>query len=181
MTASLLSLVFGVYACSSSSSNKSTPVDSGASSEAGGMDAGLEDADASAIGDVVTVDTAVIVDPMNCVPPGTKDNSLGIGGYCSPAAGQCAMQGLAGMVTICTADLAGAPTHGWFCTTPCTMSSQCGPGIACITTSAGEVCVPSACSSLFPEAGPPPVPDAGSVEAGLEAGPEPEAGLDGGG
>jgi hypothetical protein len=163
--------------CSSSSSGSKSPADSGATEGAAdAADAAAEDADA---GIVDSGAPDVIVDPMNCVPPATLNNNLGIGGYCSPGAGQCSMAGPTGTPTICTADLAGTPAHGWFCTAPCTMSSTCGPGAACLTTTMGEQCIPTACDSLFPEAGVPFMMEAGTeggaTDSGTKDAEQPEA------
>jgi hypothetical protein len=136
-------------------------------------DATMED---TSIPDVGPPD--VIVDPMNCVPPTATNNSLGIGGYCSPAAGQCAVVGLGGKVTICTADLAGTPAHGWFCTAPCSTSADCGAGSACLATSMGQQCVPTACEALFPEAGVPVIVDA-AADSGAEGGGPADAASEG--
>jgi hypothetical protein len=132
-------------ACSSSSpASEKTPQDSGADRDA--RSSPPKDAAAD-----------VIVDPKNCVPPGTPSNSAGVGGYCSPGGGQCDMVGPEGTAEICTADLAGTPAHDWYCTTPCSMPGQCGSGATCANTPAGSRCVPTKCLSLVPEAG---VPDA---------------------
>jgi hypothetical protein len=129
---SLVTLAFGVIACGSSSSNNGPPSDAG-------TDIGA---------DVVSMPEAgadVIVDPMNCVPFGTAGNDQGIGGYCSPSGGQCNVVGPGGSARICTADVPGTPPHAWFCTYPCMHTTECGAGAACVTTSMGSSCVPTAC------------------------------------
>lgn len=111
----------------------------------------------------VTAD--VIRDPANCVPPGTASNDQGIGGYCSPGGGQCAITGPGGSPRICTADIAGTPAHAWFCTYPC--PTNCGGGAACVTTAMGSECVPTSCDYLGVDASVPPV-DAGA-DSGMAA------------
>jgi hypothetical protein len=116
------------------------------SSSDNATDGGASDAHASdAKGDA-------IIDPMNCVPPGTPSNSQGIGGYCSPMGGQCTMAGPGGSATLCSADFQ-APAHAWFCTFPCTSSSTCGPGATCVNSSMGEGCVPASCLYLEGDGG----------------------------
>jgi hypothetical protein len=133
---SVLVLGFGyVTACSSSSTTSSGPQDAGKTSEGGGGGG----------------DAAVINDPMNCVAPGTANNSQGIGGYCSPGGGQCTTAGPGGAPRICTADVDGTPMHAWFCTYPCSGSTDtttCGPGAACVTATMGTGCVPMSCAFL---------------------------------
>jgi len=94
----------------------------------------------------------VITDPDNCIAPGSTSNVSGVGGYCSPAGGQCATAIAGGMASVCTADV-GAPAHAWFCTVPCTKTSDCGAGGAtCIATDQGQVCVPAACGAFVGDA-----------------------------
>jgi hypothetical protein len=95
----------------------------------------------------------VIVDPQNCVAPNAPNDSQGVGGYCSPGGGQCASSGPGGSPRICTADLASATTHDWYCTYPCSQPSDCGNAASCIATQQGMMCIPSACA---------PVVDAGT-------------------
>jgi hypothetical protein len=111
----------------------------------------------------------VIVDPHNCVPPGSAD-------YCSPAGGQCDMAGPGGGAEICTGDLPGTPPHAWYCTLPCDAdsASACAGGASCKDTPMGSRCVPESCDSLLPDGGP---LDSGS-ESGSE--PAPEGGADAG-
>jgi hypothetical protein len=90
----------------------------------------------------------VVIDPQNCVPPGTAPNDQGMGGYCSPGGEQCVTAGPGGAPRICTADVTGTPAHAWFCTYPCTSSSMCGTGASCITTAMGSGCVPTVCDYL---------------------------------
>lgn len=89
----------------------------------------------------------VIVDTANCVAPTTSNDSEGVGGYCSPGGGQCATAGPGGAPRICSADLAGAEPHEWYCTYPCTTSADCGSGAQCLATAQGMICVPPACGS----------------------------------
>jgi hypothetical protein len=110
----------------------------------------------------------VIVDPKNCVPPGTIPNSQGAGGYCSPGGGQCDMVGPGGVAEICTADLSGTPAHDWFCTLPCMKTPECGAGATCAPTPMGSHCVPESCDSFVPDGGP---VDAGMPDGEEEAGP----------
>ena len=117
-------MVLGLFACS----NNAPQTDAGA--DAG--DAGID----------------VIIDPQNCVPPGTKPNDQGMGGYCSPGGGQCDTAGPSGAPRICTADVSGTPEHAWFCTYPCTTSATCGAGVSCISNSQGSGCVPDICDYL---------------------------------
>ena len=90
----------------------------------------------------------VIIDPQNCVAPGTKPNDQGIGGYCSPGGGQCDNAGPGGSQRICTADVPGTPAHAWFCTLPCDPSINCGAGAQCINAAQGSGCVPNSCDYL---------------------------------
>ena len=56
---------------------------------------------------------------------------------------------------ICTADLAGTPPHGWYCTMPCDEeASTCAEGTTCESTSTGFRCVPKSCDYLLPDGGP---------------------------
>ena len=55
--------------------------------------------------------------------------------------------GTGGTPVICTADVEGTPAHEWFCTIPCTQTSDCGAGGgACLSAPFGQFCVPQACS-----------------------------------
>jgi hypothetical protein len=160
-TLSLVSAAFAVAcvasfaACSSSSSSGSTTTDDAGT----GGDSGAN------------VDSGVINDPANCVPPGTAGNSLGIGGYCSPLGGQCDTAGPGGAARICTADLTSTPAHAWFCTYPCSQPSDCGSGEVCFQNAQGAGCIPNTC--LYLDA------DAGSIITGDDAGTDTDAG-DGG-
>jgi hypothetical protein len=94
----------------------------------------------------------VIIDPQNCVAVTAKSSEMGIGGYCSPAGGQCLHAGTGGTPTLCTADF-GAPAHEWFCTLPCDTTSQCGAGGGtCISAPFAEICVPAACTGALGDA-----------------------------
>lgn len=107
---------------------------------------GQADAGSDATADV-GVD--VVVDPQNCVASGTTPNADGVGGYCSPGGGQCDLAGPGLSPRICTADLAGEPSHAWFCTEPCDGTTACGVGASCLATAAeGPICVPSSCAFL---------------------------------
>jgi hypothetical protein len=142
-----------VAACSSSSS-PTTPVDSGMQTKADTgtkkpkPDSGTVTHHDAGQGDAGSGDAGIIIDPDNCVAPGTPNNSEGVGGYCSPNGEQCLKAGPGGTPTICTADIGGTPAHAWFCTYPCTTQSMCGTGNTCVTTAAGSGCVPDACLSL---------------------------------
>jgi hypothetical protein len=150
----VVSLAGSIAACGSSSGSpmKKTPPH-----DAGGPDTS-KPKDASA---------DVVVDPKNCVPPGTSPNSAGAGGYCSPGGGQCDMAGPEGTAEICTADLTGTPAHAWYCTLPCEKTTQCGAGATCASTPSGSRCVPKACLDLLPEGG---LEDS-EVEGSTDAGP----------
>ena len=78
----------------------------------------------------VTVDAVpdIQIDPQNCVPPGTANNSQGLAGYCNPGGGQCVMMGIGHQSTICSGDVNGTPAHAWFCTIPCQAGTDCGIG-----------------------------------------------------
>jgi len=94
----------------------------------------------------------VIIDPSNCVAPSAASSENGVGGYCSPGAGQCAHAGAGGTATLCTADIP-APSHEWFCTIPCSAPSDCGPGGgACLSAPFGQICVPPACAGNLGDA-----------------------------
>jgi polyhydroxybutyrate depolymerase len=134
-------------ACSSGGA-KGAPdasLDGSAHHDGGSRDAGTRSHDASA---------DVIVDPKNCVPPGTQNNAAGVGGYCSPGGGQCMDAG-----TICTADFGSmVPAHAWFCTDVCNAEAgtvACGsPGPACLATPAGlAVCLPEMCLGFLGDGG----------------------------
>jgi hypothetical protein len=112
----------------------------------GGADSGGD----TATGADVSID--VIVDDMNCVPPGTANNAEGVGGYCSPGAGQCSHAGPGGQPRYCTADVPSTPAHAWFCTWDC--SSGCGMGASCSTlANQGMQCVPTTCAYLAGDSG----------------------------
>ena len=72
----------------------------------------------------------------NCVPPGTPNNELGIGGYCTTAA-DCPGE-------LCTA-LFDAPANAWFCSKICANGQPCGTGEVCAVDSRGIACVPLVC------------------------------------
>jgi hypothetical protein len=133
-----------LFACGTSSSN-GKPDGGGGHDSAVAKDGGAD---------------VIIIDPKNCVPPGTP-------GYCSPGGGQCDMAGPGGMAEICTADLAETPAHGWYCTSPCDEASACTGGDTCESTPAGSRCVPKSCDYLLPEGGP---VDSGK-DAPTESGP----------
>jgi hypothetical protein len=104
-------------------------------------------------------------DPDNCVPPGSKGNELGMGGYCSPGGGECNYAGPDGGARICTADVPDTPAHAWFCTYPCNLDTDCGSGSYCATDpkTHGKGCVPVACKYLQPDAGTPDTSTADSA------------------
>jgi hypothetical protein len=64
------------------------------------------------------------------------------------------MAGPEGAPEICTADLTGTPSHDWYCTLPCSKTSQCGAGATCASTPTGSRCVPTSCDSFIPDSGP---------------------------
>jgi hypothetical protein len=134
-----------LFACGTSGSN-------GKPDGGGGKDSGaVKDAGADVI----------IIDPKNCVPPGSPE-------YCSPGGGQCDMEGPGGMAEICSADL-GAPAHDWYCTSPCDEeASTCTGTSTCESTPSGSRCVPESCDYLLPEGGP--------VDSGKDASKEAGAG-----
>jgi hypothetical protein len=125
-----------LVACSSSSADSSGGPSDAASERSTSTDAGPD----------------VIVDPNNCIPPGTPSNAAGVGGYCSPGGGQCQHAGVAEAGTICTADFGSVPAHAWFCTDVCdpdAASARCGAGgPPCITVEGESVCVPTTCMSF---------------------------------
>jgi polyhydroxybutyrate depolymerase len=155
-------------ACHSSSSSTASPADASApdatQDSPAAQDSALKDATTDAADAADATDSGpriadaapdVIIDPNNCVPPGTPNNAAGVGGYCSPSGGQCAHAGPDASSTICTADFGSAvPPHAWFCTDLCSVdagSVACGsPGPACIATPEGEsVCLPETCLSFL--------------------------------
>jgi hypothetical protein len=97
--------------------------------------------DAPTVKDVVP---DVIIDPKNCVPPGSPD-------YCSPGGGQCVMAGPGGTIEDCTADLPGTVAHDWYCTLPCSKPEDCSGGSSCTFTPMGSRCVPKSCDYLIPD------------------------------
>jgi hypothetical protein len=138
-----------IGACSSSSNTATTTTDSG-----------------TTLGDGASgPDTGVINDPQNCVPPGTVGNALGIGGYCSPLAGQCDTAGPGGAARICTGDLTSTPAHAWFCTYPCSHTRDCGEGNVCFENSEGAGCIPTSCLYLDSDSGMIVPDDAGASDA----------------
>jgi hypothetical protein len=72
----------------------------------------------------------------NCVPPGTPNNELGIGGYCDKAA-DCPGE-------LCTA-LFDAPPNAWFCSKFCVHGEPCGSNEVCAVGAQGIACVPLIC------------------------------------
>lgn len=140
----LTAAVTAIGVACSSSSNKSSSSSTDAGGDAG---SGFETSTAD-----VNYADILIVDNNNCVAPGTPNNAEGIGGYCSPGAGQCAMAGPGGTPTLCSADY-GAPAHDWFCTYPCSGPSTCGSGSLCVSTATGASCVPASCLAEEGDAG----------------------------
>jgi len=131
----LLSVAAGlgaVVGCSSSSSKGSGGSDAG--DAGGGADVGVD----------------VIINPNNCVAPGTPNNSEGVGGYCSPNGGQCDTAGPGGSPTLCSGDY-DTMMNVWFCTVPC--PANCGTGAVCVTTAMGSGCTPTSCLSYLGDAG----------------------------
>ena len=121
-------------------------------------------------------------DPDNCVPPGTKPNEKGMGGYCDPGGHQCDTAGPGGGPRICTADVPDTPAHGWFCTYPCSTDGECGTGAYCASDPKGKGCVPTVCKKLSDagtdSARDAPASDAPASDAPSEAAPS--DGSDGG-
>jgi hypothetical protein len=128
-----------------------------ACSNSSGSDAGVD-------GDTGE-DTGPPRDPnKNCVKPGTKNNELGVGGYCDPKddAGNfknppdCLPipDGDGGMLSsFCTANY--APPDLWFCTRPCEKGNDviCGTGSYCDCQGNQCGCIPNVCGNP-PDAGP---------------------------
>jgi hypothetical protein len=154
-----------VVACSSSSptSTSSTAKDAGRDAA---RDAVASDATASDVGPgVPDVHPDAINDPKNCVAPGATSSEKGVGGYCSPGAGQCVHAGTGGTATLCSADF-GAPSHEWFCTITCTTTADCGPGGGtCLSAPFAQICVPASCAGALGDASS-SVVDSGSGDAG---------------
>lgn len=71
-----------------------------------------------------------------CVPEGTKGNSIGVGAYCA-AATDC-KDG-----TFCPVGI--APKGAVFCTALCATDADCGEGATCYAEARGKGCVPNAC------------------------------------
>jgi hypothetical protein len=124
---------FIAVGCSSSSSSGDGTTDAGNDSSSTTTDSGSGEAAAD--------------DPLNCVPPGTKGNELGMGGYCTPGGHQCDTAGPNGDARLCSADYA-APPHAWFCTYVCSVDADCGSNEFCVDNVAGKGCVPNACAYL---------------------------------
>ena len=103
----------------------------------------------------------VILDPENCVRPGSP-------GYCSPGGGQCLMAGPGGTLEDCTADLPETPAHAWYCTLPCSRPSDCSGTSSCKATPTGSRCVPMSCESLLPEAGADAPGEAAGGDGGID-------------
>ena len=72
----------------------------------------------------------------NCVPPGTPNNEVGIGGYCTTAT-DCPG-------ALCTAQF-GAPANAYFCSKICAQGQSCGSNEICAVDARGIACVPSVC------------------------------------
>ena len=147
MRSSYLAVVLGLacapLACSSSSDSPSSTTDGGATDTGGAKDSTASDGATDGGKD----------DPLNCVPPGTKGNELGMGGYCTPGGHQCDTAGPDAGVRICSADVPDTPTHAWFCTYPCAKDEECGTGSYCADDPRGRGCVPLTCKSLAGDAG----------------------------
>jgi hypothetical protein len=156
-----------LVACSSSSSTVTASKDAGPDSRA---DGGLEGAAPEASTGPADVAVDAVIDPADCVAPGTSSGETGVGGYCSPGGGECAHAGPGGTATLCTADF-GAPAHAWFCTVTCASTADCGAGGgACLAPPfAQQICVPSACASGLGDASSPDV-DAGDAAVSADTG-----------
>ena len=155
--------------CSSSSPSGS----SSSAKDAGKKDTGVDAAsDATADSTVPEASVGVpdvhpdaIIDPNDCVATPATSSENGVGGYCSPGAGQCLHAGTGGSATDCTADF-GAPAHEWFCTIPCSTTLDCGGGGgACVSAPFGQFCVPTACAKALGDAQSAVVPDASDATA----------------
>jgi hypothetical protein len=150
-------------ACSSSSTTPlmMTGKDAGAQKKPdAGSDATTSDGNVGA----PDVHPDVIIDPNNCVAPGSPFSQKGVGGYCSPGGGQCAHAGTGGTPTLCTADF-GAPSHEWFCTITCTTTTDCGAGGGtCVAAPFGQFCVEAGCAKALGDAG------EGAFDAGVDSG-----------
>lgn len=176
--------VFGLAAaCSSSSAPPSTHGGKDATSDVvdSGRDAKRPDstADTSTGGGGFDAHPDVILDPSDCVSTSATSSENGVGGYCSPGAGQCAHAGTGGTATICTADV-GAPSHEWFCTLPCTTTAGCGPGGGtCLSAPFAQICVPTTCAGALGDASS-SVVDAGDGAASHDAGTHDAGTHDGG-
>ena len=145
--AAAAAVTLATLACSSSSHGTAPGGTKDAAADATVDAAGEASAsEASAGGPDVRPD--VVLDPHDCVSTGATSSEKGVGGYCSPGGGQCVHAGSGGTPALCSADLGGTPTHEWFCTIPCTMTTDCGPGGgACLSAPFGQICVPSSCAN----------------------------------
>jgi hypothetical protein len=77
---------------------------------------------------------------VDCVPEGTKGNTIGVGAYCQASA-ECKSG------TFCTAGA--APKGAEFCTAFCSSDADCGEGASCYSDPRGKACVPAACIALL--------------------------------
>jgi hypothetical protein len=157
-------LVIGLaWAGCSSTDNHPPPQGSGGSAGAGGH-AGGPAGDSGAR------------DPnLNCVKPGTPNNEKGVGGYCESSL-EC--QSDTGGFFICSADFDTTPRYAWFCTTFCTIDSDCGSNAYCGHSDLGGGCVPYGCGT-GPEGGyPDSAPEGGDASADRTADVAPEGAPD---
>ena len=108
--------------------------------------------------DDVATDTKPPRDPnKNCVKPGTKNNEIGIGGYCDPKdqPPDCITNLPDGGTIIAFCSTAGGPSvpdDHWFCTTACAPNDNCGSNAYCACDNGQCGCVPNVCGDP-PEAG----------------------------
>lgn len=99
-------------------------------------------------------DAPIVAPAESCVQPEDEGNELGVGRFCSPRRGQCAVTPFA---RVCVPDLAPEVTD-WYCTRFCDDDSDCGTGALCLGDSRGMGCVPVVCL--------PPMADGGPADAG---------------
>lgn len=106
---------------------------------------------------------------IDCVPPGTKGNSLDVGKYCTKGGHEC---NLFAFAKFCTLDF--KDNVPGFCTTSCSADADCGDGAQCAASTDGsgqKGCTPIAClgppkTGGSPDMTPPSSssPDAGTMD-----------------
>jgi hypothetical protein len=92
----------------------------------------------------------------NCVKPGTPNNERGVGGYCEPGRGDCESEQGPRFCTAEFAQISVIEENKWFCSTVCTMDSECGTGAICAAGLEGTGCAPIQCANV----------DGGGVDGG---------------